>query len=539
VRLSPAVLVLLVPLLVPQTLAAPLFPIEVLLRNGDPVAGVGNVTTIENLAVNASGSWIVEVDTDNPDTTVDACLVQDDALLLRENQPLPPAPAAISSFDGVYLSDSGAFAGNIFLRNMPTSQDSGVYLGANAILPEGLVSSAPEFSPNTPYIGFFDAKVNASDQLLVIASVDDPLIASSVDRALVVASTFNGSLSGEHVVAKEGDILPGQTETVADFGTGPHQTAFVSRDLVLYSADLNGDTARDGVIYLGLQKLAQEGDPSPLIGRNYELLASRGLDVNRFGETVFKANLDGDAASDEGIVAKGAMLVQEGGTLRDIDPFHFTAFGSTTGPVAIDDVGNVLWFGDWDDPNTAVDTGLFLNNALLVKEGDALPGGGVLTAIASGDESLAMSEDGHYVVFEGTVTTDAARNAALRIEITAPPPVPDGDRIPGAQLTAARQANGDIALTWDAVSCPASHYDVFYGDLANVSTYEYTGAACDLGTTGSASFTPPAGDLFFLVVARNGAIEGAHGFDGTGKARPAFGAGQCGASIQIRSDRCP
>ena len=89
------------------------------------------------------------------------------------------------------------------------------------------------------------------------------------------------------------------------------------------------------------------------------------------------------------------------------------------------------------------------------------------------------------------------------------------------------------------MSCPASHYDVFYGGLANVSTYGYTGAACDLGTTGSASFTPPAGDIFFLVVARSGAIEGAHGFDGTGKARPAFGAGQCGASVQIRSDRCP
>ncbi|HEX5042452.1 MAG TPA: hypothetical protein VFV75_06075 [Candidatus Polarisedimenticolaceae bacterium] len=539
-RLSPAVSVLLASVLAPQTVAAPLFPIEVLLRNGDPVAGVGNVTTIDNLAVNAAGSWIVQVDTDNADTTVDTCLVKDGAVLLQENQALPPAPAAISSFDGVYLSGSGVFAGNIFLRNMPTNQDSGVYLGTNAIIPEGLVSSAPQFSPNTPYIGFFDAKVNASDQILVTASVDDPLIASTVDRAMVVASTFGGTLSGEHVVAKEGDLLPGQTETVADFGTGPHQSAFVGRDLVFYFADLNGDTLRDGVFYLDQRKIAQEGDPSPVSGRNYELLSSRSLDVNRFGETAFKANLDGDTASDEMIVSKGAELVREGGTLRDIDPFHFTAFGTTTGPIALDDVGNVLWFGDWDDPVTTVDTGLFLNNTLIVKEGDTLPGGGVLTAIASGDESFAMSEDGHYIVFEGTVTTDVARNAALRIEVTAPPPVPDGARVPGAQMTASRAANGvDIDLAWDAVSCPADDYNVFYGALADVATYTYSGAACDLGTTGTATFAAPAGDLFFLIVSQDGPIEGVHGFDGTGKAVPASAGGQCGATIQIRSDRCP
>lgn len=531
-RISPAVSVLLVSLLASHIVAAPLFPIQVVLRNGDPIAGVGNVTTIDNLAVNVSGSWIVEVDTDNADTTVDGCLVQDGVLLLRESQPLPPPPATVSSFDGVYVSGSGAFAGNVFLDNMPTNQDSGVYLGTNVIIPEGFISTAPQFSPNTPYIGFFDAKVNASDQLLITASVDDPLIASTVDRAMVVASTFGGSLSGEHVVAKEGEILPGQTETVADFGTGPHQTAFSSRDLVLYFADLNGDTVRDGVIYLDRRKVAQEGDPSPVTGRNYELLSSRGLDVNRFGETVYKANLDLDTTNDEMIVVNGTELIREGGTLRDIDPFHFTAFGTSTAPVLIDDVGNVLWFGDWDDPTTTVDTGLFLNNTLIVREGDTLPGGGVLTTIASGDESLVMSDDGHYIVFEGTVTTDIARNAALRIEVTAPPPV--------RGMTASRAANGvDIDLTWDAVTCPAQEYNVFYGNLADVATYTYSGQTCALGTTGTATFAAPEGDLFFLVVAQNGSIEGAHGFDGTGKAVPASAGGQCGASIQIRSDRCP
>ena len=64
--------------------AAPLYPVEILLKNGDAIPGVGLVTTIDNLAVSDSGSWIVQVDTDNPDTTVDSCLVKDGAVLLRD-----------------------------------------------------------------------------------------------------------------------------------------------------------------------------------------------------------------------------------------------------------------------------------------------------------------------------------------------------------------------------------------------------------------------------------------------------------------------
>ena len=48
-------------------------------------------------------------------------------------------------------------------------------------------------------------------------------------------------------------------------------------------------------------------------GRNYELLSSRGLDLNLYGQIVFKANLDGDAASDEMIVA-GAASSSAGAT---------------------------------------------------------------------------------------------------------------------------------------------------------------------------------------------------------------------------------
>ena len=541
-RILHAMPVLLVLSAVAPTLAAPLYPIQILLRNGDDVTGVGLVTTIDNLSINNAAKWIVQVDTNNPDTNVDACLVRDGVVLVRENDPVPvPAGANISSFDGVSISGDGRFAGNLFLRNATTSTDSGVFLGDKLIIRESQISAAPEFSPNTPYIGFFEAKTNANGQVYIVASVDDPAIATTVDRALVIASTAGGELTGERVLAKEGDILPGQSEAVADFGTGPHLTAFNNREQILYFVDLTGDTLVDGAIYLDLTLIAQEGGPSPVAGRTYEVLSSRGLDVNNFGQVAFKANLSGDTTDDEMIVAEGEELIREKSTLSDIAPFLFTAFGTTSGPIAVDDLGNVLWFGDWDDPVTTVDTGLFLNDKLIVREGDALPGGGVLTAIASGEDSMAMSDDGRYIVFEGTVTEDAvARNAALMIDVTGPPPVPDGNRIPGTQMTAGRNANGvDIDLDWDVTTCPALTYNVFYGDLASVASYVYTGSSCDLGATGSATFSAPAGDLFFVVASQEGTIEGVHGFDSEGRARPLQAAGACGVSFQIRSAACP
>jgi len=521
--------------------AAPLYPVGVLVQNGDSVVGVGLVTTIDNLAVNSAGNYFLQVDTNNPDTTVDSCLLKDRVLFLRENDPLTdPAGAAISSFDALSISGAGRYVGNVFLRNLPPNADSGVLLQNVVLIQESDISTAPQFSPNTPYIGFFEARTNASEQVYIVASVDDPAIASTVDRALVIASTVNGTLTGERVLAKEGDILPGQTETIADFGTGPHLTSFNDREQILYFVDLNGDTLHDGVIYLDLERIAQENEPSPVAGRNYETLSSRGLDINNYGQYVFKANLAGDTTDDEMIVKGTSELIREGATLPAIAPFHFTAFGTTTGPLTIDDVANVLWFGDWDDPNTAIDTGLFLNDVLLVREGDTIVPGVTLTTIASGEDSAAMSDDGRFIVFEATILDNGtSRNAALGIAVHAPPPVPDGQRVPGVPMTASVDGNGDIALTWDVTGCPATTYNVFYGDLANVSTYAYTGQSCDLGQTGSATFTPPPGDLFFIVASQEGTLEGVHGFDGEGWARPASAAGTCGVSGQIRGANCP
>ena len=73
---------------------------------------------------------------------------------------------------------------------------------------------------------------------------------------------------------------------------------------------------------------------------------------------------------------------------------------------------------------------------------------------------------------------------------------------------------GMIDVTFTA-ACDATEHTIYYGDLANVSSYTYTGAACAVGASGSATFDPGLANAFFVVVGNNGTVEGSYGTDGS------------------------
>jgi hypothetical protein len=227
------------------TAAAGSFKLSIVVIQGNAVPGVGAVSSIDNVAVNGLGEWIVEADTNNPDPNVDSVLIKNSALFLQQGQALPlPSGATISSFDSVNLNDMGNSGWNFFLDGTAgTNDDSGVYVNYILIIQESDLATAAALSPGTPYIGFFEVKINLTNGLLIMASVDDPAIATTVDRAIVGVTPDTLS---EIVFAKEGDVLPGQTETVADFGTGPHTFDFNDNFAAMYIADLQGNTTTNG-----------------------------------------------------------------------------------------------------------------------------------------------------------------------------------------------------------------------------------------------------------------------------------------------------
>jgi hypothetical protein len=381
--------------------AAPAQTITTLIREGQEVPGVGTVTGVDGYAVNNSGVWVVEADTNNPDTTSDLVLLRGGSIYWRENDAF--GGANVSSWGPHSLNNGGDLFGSVNLR--PTSPtDSGFHFNKTMTLQEGTVSTAAGFSPGTPYIGFFGGKVNDARRAVAVTSVDDPNIATTVDRALMFYTVSPaGALLSETIIAKEGDVLPGAGAlALADVETASNEYDLSQTGEVIWGADLSGTTA-DNAIYrysAGANTLlAIEGGNSPVAGRTWANLSGPEMSISGNGQhVVYTGILSGDTTTDNVIVKDDAVFRQEGDNVPGLPQFQFTSFG--TAPIQVDDAGNVVWFGDWNDAVTTQDTGLFYNDTLVVQEGVTQIDGLTVMTIRSFVDTLDMSDNGQFVVFE-------------------------------------------------------------------------------------------------------------------------------------------
>lgn len=386
-------------------------------REGDFYAGA-NVTRIDNLTINNNGDWLVEVDTDGVDTDKDGAIIRSFSLFVQEGDSLTaPAGASVDSFDSVTLNNNGDAGFNFFLDGTSgSSDDSGVFFNTTLVQQEGTLSTSPGFSPGTPYIGYFSATINDANQILLVASVDDPNIPSSVDRGLVLLDYNAGAGTyTELVLVKEGDILNGFA--LLDVSTSEHEIAFNNNGDVLFLADLDtGSSANDFHLYRNGDLLLREGDA--FAGETIEFL-DRPLDMNDSGEWVIKANLTGDTGMDDVIIKNGSVFVQEGTAAPGaLGAFTLESIGSTSGPVEIDNLGNVLWYGEWSDPNADIDSGLFLNDVLVVQEGVTVIDGLIVDTIANGQDAFHLSDNGRWIIFEATLV--GGIDGAFIVRVPAP-----------------------------------------------------------------------------------------------------------------------
>jgi len=100
------------------------------------------------------------------------------------------------------------------------------------------------------------------------------------------------------------------------------------------------------------------------------------------------------------------------------------------------------------------------------------------------------------------------------------PGEPSHQTVPAEQMRAGYDdGTGFIDMTYTP-ACDAADHTIYYGDLAGVSTYSYSGAECSIGVGGSYSFDPGTGSFFFLVVANDGNEEGSYGKDTLFTERP-------------------
>lgn len=123
------------------------------------------------------------------------------------------------------------------------------------------------------------------------------------------------------------------------------------------------------------------------------------------------------------------------------------------------------------------------------------------------------------VTYETGAGLDAVRLTVDGGEPAGAGAVPDGYTVPGSPLTVGKVQGGDVELSWSASCAAADHdYAVYQGLLGDWSGQ--TPVTCSTASATSASFTPAAGDRYFLVVPRTTGSEGSYGFRGDGAERP-------------------
>jgi len=160
----------------------------------------------------------------------------------------------------------------------------------------------------------------------------------------------------------------------------------------------------------------------------------------------------------------------------------------------------------------------------------------------------------------GTTGPNTPKNyAGLGGTVNANPPAPAGvpDGTGGSTpMTASRLDAGgtSISVSWDTATCAAGTPDVqiIFGERSNLpgtpgGAFGVTGSVCGLGTASPILWNgvPDAGDgsglLWWLVVVKQGAVEGSWGDESVGeRTGPGAGgsSGQCGVTSRSLSNVC-
>lgn len=410
--------------------AAATVTVSPLVMAGEPY-GAGVIETgfssVAGFAINNSGQWAIEsaLDFSLGDLVIGGTVPTLPGMVLVTDNSSVPSGGVITSFGRMSMNNAGVLGYN---ATYGTTSSGVLYNITTEVMVVNTPTTAPQFTPGTLFRGFFGGVVNDSNQQLVLATVDDAAINTTVDQALIRIDGPAGAAI-QTAILKEGDeIEPGRA--VIDFETNLHRWTFAAGGRAACLPELTGDSTNNTGIYYydgaSWSFVAREGSPCPAVpGRNYASMLSSNIDINNVGGWVARVMLDNSSTTDDLVILRSgtSVVAREGSPVPGVPGFNFTSFG--TGAVHIDDSGNVYYYGVWNDPSTAfTDSALFRNNELLVRNHVTLTTTGeTVTDIAGVEGNFTISDNGRFLLFEGDLTDASTfvRRGTILVQISGCP----------------------------------------------------------------------------------------------------------------------
>jgi len=474
-----------------------------LLRAGDNVPGASTlVTRIDDVDVNTSGDYLIELDSDGP-TTEDAYVIQNNTIIWQEGTSTgftaPVGYVAGSYVDSMDINDNGdvlltfplTLAGStssaqwVMVRNGVTVIETGV-----------TPCNAPGLPPGTFYSGLAEVWQNNNGQLLLGANV---ALGSTGNTSILLRVDVDslGNIVSETKVAMVGETLPGHPTFIQGFSFSKGRQAINDNgDFIWYVDDDNnppGSTLVDSYMYINNTVLFNEADPFPVApGEVFDHFSTAEVDINNSGDWVF-SGFDRRTGSDDSWIFKNVggvntVLAHEGEPVPASVPGAFFVAGAGFGGIVpMSNNGDVLWYLDWDDTDTTKDTGLLMNERLFMQEGVTLLSGLPVYNVSDGDTEIGMSDDGKLAICEVVLPGSPNFDAVFMVAFDAPvgsaycdPAVVNSTGNPGVLVALGSDVAADNNLTLQASGIPVGEFGYFLNGTGNGVIMNPGGAAGNL-----------------------------------------------------------
>lgn len=359
-----------------------------LIREGDPLpaAGVGHsVSSVSNSAVNGVGGYAASINSTDGVTTLShvwgSALGGPGALMATEGTFGTLTQTSFESFFGI--DDAGNVAYS------PTTNDSvSGTTGLDAAFLNGtLLANEGDPIPSLPGKEYrFNSRVGITNNGLAywVCGIDDQATGTGEGNGLATAAGV--------VLHKTGDLIPGLPSVLGSNAIDFDVRFSAGASHYIFGADTDATTSADFFMILdGLPMttsagLIGEGQPIPadaggLPGENWS--AFDFLGVTESGDTMITGDTAGSTATDEFIAFNGKIVYREGDVVDGE-----TLTGAIEGAYMNENCDISYIWDIVDTVNGGDVEALFLNNKLLLKEGDAvdLDGDGVVepSSILSG-----------------------------------------------------------------------------------------------------------------------------------------------------------
>ncbi|MFT7667521.1 MAG: hypothetical protein ACI8X5_000200 [Planctomycetota bacterium] len=378
--------------------------ITTLASEGNNIAGVGNITQFDNIAISTNGDWYAEVRTDHSDGSANKVILKNGSVFLREGQAMSaPAGATLKKFDSLVTNAVGDSAHNLTVTLGSDTQ--GVYWNDKLVKAVGDVVTATGFSAGATFNSFEEVRINNNNQIAAIVEVDDSAIGLPSAAAIIMWDLdAAGNVTAETTLQIEEAPIGSLTANIDAINQLATTWGFNDSGSVIYSITMDtGSGANNQAVALDLNNIVEASFPSPAAGRTWTGLSSAECSINNNGDWVVNGGISGSTADNQLIAKNDVKFVQKGDSLTGMGGYLITSFSN--GPVEIANNGDVLWFGAWDDPDTSKNEGLWLNQTMIVQEGVTTVGGTLITKLVGAIDGYHMDPDGQWIVFEATLAT--------------------------------------------------------------------------------------------------------------------------------------